>query len=44
MGEPFAEKMQRLVAELRAQQAEGARLDTAIGSNLEGLGFGADRR
>ena len=43
-GEPFAEKMQRLVAELRAQQAEGARLDSAIGPNLEGLGFGADRR
>ena len=34
---PLAEKMQRLVAGLREQQAEGARLETAIGSNLEGL-------
>ena len=38
-GEPFAEKMQRLVAELREQQAEGARLDAAIAENLERLGF-----
>ena len=33
-GEPFQEKMQRLVAELQAQQAEGARLD-AIAENLK---------
>ena len=35
-------KMTRLVAELRAQQAEGARLDAAIAANLEALGFGVD--
>ena len=38
--EPFEEKMQRLVAELREQQAEGARLDAAIADNLKMLGFG----
>ena len=38
-GEPFEDKMQRLVAELREQQAEGARLDAAIEKNLESLGF-----
>ncbi len=38
-GEPFGEKMQRLVAELQAQQAEGARLDAAIAENLKMLGF-----
>ena len=42
-GEPFAEKMQRLVAELQEQQAEGAKLDAAIAANLESLGFGALR-
>ena len=42
-GEPFEDKMKRLVAELREQQAEGARLDAAIASNLEALGFGSDR-
>ena len=40
-GEPFAEKMQRLVTELEAQQAEGARLDAAIAENLRALGFGS---
>ena len=39
-GEPFEEKMKRLVVELREQQAEGARLDAAITRNLEVLGFG----
>ena len=39
-GEPFEAKMTRLVADLRAQQAEGARLDAAIAENLERLGFG----
>ena len=39
-GEPFEDKMKRLVAELREQQAEGARLDAAIAANLEALGFG----
>ena len=38
-GEPFEEKMGRLVAELQAQQAEGARLDAAIAENLKMLGF-----
>jgi len=38
-GEPFEEKMTRLVAELRGQQAEGAKLDAAIAENLETLGF-----
>ena len=38
-GEPFADKMQRLVARLREQRAEGARLDAAIAGNLESLGF-----
>ena len=42
-GEPFAEKMQRLVAELHEHQAKGARLDAAIAANLEALGFGAER-
>jgi len=40
--EPFEEKMRRLVAELRTQQAEGARLDAAIAENLNSLGFGVD--
>ncbi len=37
--EPFEEKMQRLVAQLREQQAEAARLDEAIWRNLKELGF-----
>ena len=41
-GEPFEAKMTRLVAELRAQQAEGARLDAAIAESLHHLGFGND--
>ena len=40
--EPFEAKMTRLVADLRAQQAEGARLDAAIAENLKRLGFGDD--
>ena len=39
-GEPFEEKMTRLVAEWQAQQAEGARLDAAIAENLKTLGSG----
>ena len=39
-GEPFEEKMARLVAELREQQAEARRLDEAIWKNLEELGYG----
>ena len=38
-GEPFADKMKRLVGELQKQQAEGARLDAAITQNLKALGF-----
>ena len=39
-GEPFQEKMARLAAQWREQQAEAARLDAAIAENLEKLGFG----
>jgi len=39
-GEPFDEKMKRLVATLREQQAEAAKLDAAIASNLKELGYG----
>ena len=38
--EPFEDKMKRLAAEFREQQAESARLDAAINENLESLGFG----
>jgi type I restriction enzyme M protein len=38
--EPFEEKMRRLVAQLREQQAEAANLDAAIAKNLEVLGYG----
>ena len=39
-GEPFPEKMARLAAQWRTQQAEARRLDAAIEANLERLGFG----
>ncbi len=39
-GEPFEDKMKRLVSELREQQREAARLDATITKNLEILGFG----
>ncbi len=39
-GEPFEEKMQRLVVTLREQQAEAAKLDAAIAANLKELGYG----
>lgn len=39
-GEPFEEKMPRLVAELNAQFAESAKLEKAIQANLRGLGYG----
>ena len=39
-GEPFEDKMKRLVAELRQQQTEAAKLDAAIEANLKSLGFG----
>ncbi len=39
-GEPFEEKMPLLVAELRAQFTESARLENTINANLKGLGYG----
>jgi type I restriction enzyme M protein len=39
-GEPFEEKMKRLTATLREQQAEAAKLDAAIAANLKALGYG----
>jgi len=41
-GEPFEEKMGRLVGQLRGQQIEAAKLDAAIAANLNGLGFWKD--
>jgi type I restriction enzyme M protein len=38
--EPFDDKMRRLVATLREQQAEAARLDELINANLRELGYG----
>ncbi|GBC94645.1 Type I restriction enzyme EcoKI M protein [bacterium HR16] len=38
--EPFEQKMKRLVAQLREQQAEAQRLDKAIAEVLEELGYG----
>ncbi len=40
--EPFEEKMQRLVAQLKEQRAEARRLDKAIATNLKNLGFPLD--
>jgi type I restriction enzyme M protein len=40
-GEPFEEKMKRLTATLREQQAEAKKLDTAIAANLKELGYGS---
>ncbi len=37
--EPFGEKMRRLVATLREQQAEAAKLDAAITASLRELGY-----
>jgi type I restriction enzyme M protein len=39
-GEPFEEKMPRLVAELQAQFADSAKLEQAINANLKGLQYG----
>jgi type I restriction enzyme M protein len=39
-GEPFDEKIKRLAATLRQQQAEAAKLDAAIAANLKELGYG----
>ncbi len=38
-GEPFADKMQRLTAQLAQQFAESAQLEDAIKTNLAGLGY-----
>jgi type I restriction enzyme M protein len=37
---PFVDKMLRLDAALREQQAEAARLDAALRKNLKTLGYG----
>ena len=39
-GEPCDEKMKRLVASLRQQQTEAAKLDATITANLKELGYG----
>ena len=39
-GEPFHDKMTRLAAQWREQQAEAARLDAEIEANLKVLGYG----
>jgi len=39
-GEPFEEKMARLIKELNAQFAESEKLESAIRANLKGLGYG----
>ena len=39
-GEPFDDKMKRLVATLEEQFAEGAKLEKEIRKNLRGLGYG----
>ncbi len=39
-GEPFADKMARLTAELREQQSEADQLDVTIAANLKELGYG----
>ena len=41
-GEPFVDKMARLAAQWREQQAEAQKLDAEIEANLRKLGFGAD--
>jgi type I restriction enzyme M protein len=38
-GEPFEEKMKRLVSEWKAQQNEASRLDALIAANLKKLGY-----
>ena len=42
-GEPFEDKMKRLVDRLREQQAKAARLDATIAETLKTLGFGGSR-
>ncbi|MEI8108754.1 MAG: SAM-dependent DNA methyltransferase, partial [Verrucomicrobiota bacterium] len=38
-GDPFIQKMPRLVAELESQFIESAKLEAAIRQNLKGLGY-----
>ncbi len=38
-GEPFEEKMKRLVAQWQEQQAKAVKLDAAIDANLKAMGF-----
>ena len=38
-GEPFEDKMKRLVAELHEHQIQARKLDAEIGTNLTRLGF-----
>ena len=40
-GEPFGDKMKRLVTQLREQQVEAAKLDETIAANLKELGYGS---
>lgn len=40
-GEPFDDKMRRLVADLNQQFLESSRLEKTIKANLKGLGYGA---
>ncbi len=39
-GEPFSEKMKRLTAQWREQQAQARKLDAAIGASLKELWYG----
>ena len=39
-GEPFDDKMKRLICELQAQRTEGAKLDAAIATIIKELGYG----
>jgi type I restriction enzyme M protein len=39
-GEPFEEKMARLVTQLREQQTKANKLDTSIWANLAAIGYG----
>jgi type I restriction enzyme M protein len=43
-GDPFEEKMPRLVAELHSQFAESAKLEKLIMKNLQGLGYGREEK
>jgi type I restriction enzyme M protein len=41
-GEPFEEKIPRLIADLRSQFAESTKLETAIKTNLRSIGYGLE--